>query len=157
MARARFTWCAGFFLLAALVMGCSPEPAAATTDGGESDTGDPFGDLDAGDPFTADTSLGRKARGFLGSCNGNEGCHVSGVAGLTFPPGDEARYVIDASSSERPSLLRAKPFDPSASYLYLKLLGDGGIDGSRMPPGQPFEPRLPALFFEWIEAGCPAP
>lgn len=156
MARAQITPCAGFFLLFLLAAGCSPEPAIAV-DGGETDTGNPFGDLDAGDLFTADASLGRKTRGFLGSCNGNEGCHVSGAAGLTFPPGDEARYLIDASSSERPSLLRAKPGDPSASYLYLKLLGDGGIDGSRMPPGQPFEPRLPPLFFEWIEAGCPAP
>lgn len=145
--------CAGFVFCAA---GCARESAVHGEDAGI-DSHDVFGDIDSGDPFTLDASLGKRTQIFLSGCNGIEGCHSSGAAGLTFPPGDEARYLIDAPSSERPSLLRARPGDPSASYLYLKLLGDGGIGGARMPPTETFEPRLPALFFEWIEAGCPAP
>jgi hypothetical protein len=151
MARARILLCAGFFLLA----GCSPDHATAT-DGGND--GDPFfADFDAGDPFAVDGSLGRRTQIFLSGCNGTEGCHSDNVAGLTFPPGDATRFLIDAASSERPELLRVKPGDPSASYLYLKLLDDGGIKGARMPPGSPLDPRLPALFFQWIEAGSPPP
>jgi hypothetical protein len=53
-------------------------------------------------------------------------------------------------------MVRVKPGDPSASYLYLKVLGDGGIDGGRMPYGATtYDPRLPELFFAWIEAGAP--
>lgn len=142
-------------LLVLLSVGCSPQTQSAA-DGGSD--GDPFfADYDAGDPFAVDGSLGRRTQIFLSGCNGNDGCHRDNVAGLTFPRGDEARFLIDAASYERPELLRVKPGDPRASYLYLKLLDDGGIKGARMPPGSPPDPRLPALFFEWIEAGCAPP
>ena len=57
---------------------------------------------------------------------------------------------------ERPDLFRVKPGSPGESYLYLKVLGDGGIDGGRMPLNQvTFDPRLPALIATWIDAGAP--
>jgi hypothetical protein len=53
--------------------------------------------------------------------------------------------------------LRVRPFDPLASYLYLKVLGDGGIEGGRMPRDGDFEQRRVDLIASWIEAGAPAP
>ena len=125
-------------------------------DGG-GDDGDLFAPFDAGDPYAIDASLGRRAQIFLSGCNGIDGCHQSNAGRLTFPAGDESRLLIDVPSFERPELVRVKRGDPRASYLYAKVLGDGGIDGSRMPPGPKFDPRLPALFFDWIEAGAPPP
>jgi hypothetical protein len=65
--------------------------------------------------------------------------------------------VIGIPSYERPDLLRVKPFDPESSYLYLKVLGDGGIEGGRMPLGGTFDERGVELVRGWIEAGAPTP
>jgi hypothetical protein len=67
----------------------------------------------------------------------------------------ETAQLIDVPSIERPDLFRVKPGDPMQSYLYLKVLGDGGIEGGRMPLGFAYNPRIPAMFFDWIEAGAP--
>jgi hypothetical protein len=37
----------------------------------------------------------------------------------------------------------------------LKVRGDGGIEGGRMPLNFPYNPRIPEMFFAWIEAGAP--
>ena len=54
-------------------------------------------------------------------------------------------------------MARVAPGDPRSSYLYLKVLGEGGIDGGRMPLGGPFDPRMAPFIASWIEAGAPAP
>jgi hypothetical protein len=64
---------------------------------------------------------------------------------------------VNVRSSERPDMFRVHPYDPLGSYLYLKVLGDGGIDGGRMPLGESADPRTPPLIESWIEAGAPAP
>ncbi len=63
---------------------------------------------------------------------------------------------MNVASSERPSLARVAPGDVASSYLYLKVVGDGGIDGGRMPLGGPFDPRLAPFLASWIEAGAPS-
>jgi hypothetical protein len=135
-----------------------PEPDAARP----SDAAPPvdanlpcFGCTDAGYP-DIDASLGRKAQLQLDSCASNEGCHGAqpGI-NLTYIAPNEFDQLRNVPSIERPSLMRVLPGDPAQSYLYLKVVGDGGIDGGRMPLGAAFDPRIPALFFEWIEAGAP--
>ncbi len=79
---------------------------------------------------------------------------MGGAAGLTFPAGNELANVVGVASTERPDLLRVKPGSPFESYLYLKVVGDGGIDGGSMPPGGA-DPRLAVLLGAWIEAGAP--
>jgi hypothetical protein len=63
--------------------------------------------------------------------------------------------VVGVPSTERPELERVRPFDSAASYLYLKVVGDGGIEGGRMPLDGVADPRTPALVGAWIEAGAP--
>jgi hypothetical protein len=108
-------------------------------------------------PEELDASLAVRVRARLSLCNGVDGCHVSGAANLTYPAGNELVHLIDVPSQERPDLLRVKPGDPSTSYLYLKVLGDGGIDGGRMPLNVDiYDARIPATIFAWIEAGAPS-
>jgi hypothetical protein len=82
-------------------------------------------------------------------CHGN---HAGGLSLLLTPDGGD---VIGVPSSEAPALLRVKPGDPSRSYLYRKVLEDGGVVGARMPLGGAYDPRLEALLRAWIEAGAP--
>lgn len=86
------------------------------------------------DPFDADAAIALRVDALFGSCGGGpeSGCHSEGAAGLTLrlgPNGD----VVNVRSTERPDLFRVRPFDAPDSYLYLKVLGDGGIEGGRMP------------------------
>jgi hypothetical protein len=109
------------------------------------------------DPYDPDAALGLRTRALFASCAGGpeSECHGSGAGGLTLrlgPAGD----VVNVASSERPDLLRVRPFDASRSYLFLKVLGDGGIEGGRMPPGGT-DPRAVDLLGAWIEAGAPVP
>jgi hypothetical protein len=145
----------GLLLLATLA-GCE---TASDAKGGAGDAEPCLACGDAGDAWDdVDGSLGLRAQRRLAACRGIEGCHVSNAGGLSFPPGAEAAELVGVPSTERPDMLRVKPGDPRASYLYLKVLGDGGIEGGTMPLGSTaVDPRVPALFFAWIEAGAPAP
>lgn len=111
------------------------------------------------DPFDPDAALGARANALFGSsCQGGpeSGCHGAGAAGLTLRLG-AGGDVVDVPSTERPALVRVRPFDPPDSYLYLKVVGEGGIDGGRMPLGAPDDPRVADLVLRWIEAGAPSP
>lgn len=151
---ARFVIAAGI----ACALGCSSFASAGPPDSAAIDA-DTCGFSCNGPttPETLDASIARRVQLRLGLCNGQEGCHVSGAGGLTFTAGKELADVIDVRASERPELYRVLPGDPSASYLYLKVLGDGGIEGGRMPLGATYDPRISATIFTWIEAGAPAP
>jgi hypothetical protein len=128
-------------------------PVDAGADGDAADFGfvDPLDDIDA-------TPASRVKRIMGGTCAGvgnDTNCHARAAGGLTMNLARDGGDVIDVPSTERPELLRVRPGAPDESYLYLKVRGDGGIDGARMPLGAPFDPRLPALVATWIEAGAP--
>jgi hypothetical protein len=91
----------------------------------------------------------------LRDCTGAEACHSQSSGGMTIALGDEFAQLINVRSTERPELLRVAPGDPMGSYLYLKLVGDGGITGAPMPGTAVFDPMRPALAWSWIEAGAP--
>jgi hypothetical protein len=140
---------------------CSHSEDAAL-DGGVDDAGDAidssvqFGGATF-DPFDTDAGLAFRVTFVLGGCLGapESFCHGEGASGfrarLTGPGAD----IVNVLSVERPDLDRVTPGDLEASYLYLKLLGDGGIVGGRMPLDTAYDPRVPILFAEWIEAGAP--
>jgi hypothetical protein len=92
----------------------------------------------------------------LGQVCAQDGCHLSGQAGLAISNGNDFSNLIDVPSSEVPSLVRVKPGDPTQSYLYRKLACEGGIDGSCMPPGSVrLAPAIIEAFHNWIEGGAP--
>jgi hypothetical protein len=74
--------------------------------------------------------------------------------GLTLGTANDFAQIVGVPSTERPDLVRVAPGVPGESYLWLKLVGDGGIEGGPMPGGAS-DPRLVALFGAWIEAGAP--
>jgi hypothetical protein len=108
---------------------------------------DPFGD--------ADVTL--RARTLLATCAGGPetGCHSANAGGMHLPDDPNATNLVGVASTQRPELARVAPGDPWRSYLFLKVLGDGGIDGAPMPPSTVSDPRIAALMHAWIEAGAP--
>jgi hypothetical protein len=139
-------------LLACVLVACSNGDAPAA----ELDAGaDGFALGPPGDELPADASLGTRARFRLRSCAGGPEsfCHAAAAGNLVLP--GDGTNLVDIPSTERPELYRVAPGDPARSYLYLKVLGDGGIEGGSMPLGGPADPKLAALLADWIEAGAP--
>jgi hypothetical protein len=86
------------------------------------------------------------------------GCHggSSPQQGMDLREGAAFSNIVNVASSERPSLDRIEPSDPDNSYLYLKVIGDSSISGSRMPRGAPaLSQNLIDLLRDWIERGAP--
>ena len=110
------------------------------------------------DPYDLDAAVGARAQALFSTCSGGPetACHSMGAGGLRLqlgPGGD----LLNVRSTERPDMVRVRPFDPPSSYLYLKVIGDGGIEGGRMPLDGVADARTVALVERWIEAGAPSP
>jgi hypothetical protein len=137
--------------LIVLLTGCGASHAAAEADAGGANC---FLCFDAGD-----AGLPGEIKGTLRltcAVGGVElACHGVGSGGMTLGTANDFAQIVNVPSTERPGLVRVAPGRPSDSYLYLKLVGDGGIDGAPMPGGMT-DPRLVALFGAWIEAGAPS-
>lgn len=71
---------------------------------------------------------------FSTSC-ATAGCHSSGsaAAGLVLASGSAFANLVNVPSSQRPELDRIEPGNPDTSYLVMKIRGDSGIQGGRMP------------------------
>ena len=97
-----------------------------------------------------------------------EGCHAQPELGDPLYPNGQAGgdlvmegaiaypNLVNAPSSEVPSLDRVEPFDVERSYLIRKLRGDADIVGDRMPQdGPPYlSVEMIDMFIRWIEAGA---
>jgi hypothetical protein len=86
------------------------------------------------------------------------GCHGgdSPAEGMSLLAGDSFDNIVNVRSSQRGSLDRIEPSDPDNSYLYLKVIGDPSISGSRMPRGgAALSQDLIDLLRDWIERGAP--
>ncbi len=112
--------------------------------------------LDPLKPSDASTST-RVAVLFASTCAGGpeSSCHGSHAGDLWLRLRGPGADVVGVPSSEEPRLTRVAPHDAGASYLYAKLLSEGGIDGGRMPLGGPYDPRIKALVRAWIDEGAP--
>ena len=111
------------------------------------------------DPYDPDAGLAVRVDAlFSSTCTGGPetNCHGAGAAGLRLRMGSGGD-LLNVPSSERPDMVRVLPFEPVRSYLYLKVLDDGGIDGGRMPLGGDVDSRRSTLVGSWIEAGAPSP
>lgn len=152
-----------WFAAILIVVGCF---TANTGDDAGADAGDAAKDTscvfcnDAGtsiDPF-GDAALGLRTRSLFGStCSSGpeSGCHFEHAANFTATLDPDGGDVINVLSTEMPPMVRVAPFDAGGSYLFWKVTGDPRIDGGQMPLNETFDPRIPALIGEWIDAGAP--
>lgn len=157
----------GAFVGVTVLLGAGAACSTATTGGSESaDAAAPSDDAGGSCLVCGDTGtsrawtdptlpLGARMRDMLHDCSGAEACHSLGTGGMTITFGSEFAQMVGVRSTERPELFRVAAGDPATSYLYLKLLGDGGIDGAPMPSGGDRDPRRSVLAWQWIEAGAP--
>ena len=148
----------GALALLGLASACVPQATDGANDGGDSYPSLGSDAHTAVDPLASDASLGVRARQVFGGCQGGpeSGCHGAGAAGTHLRLG-AGGDVVQVASTERPALDRVAPGDVPSSYLYLKVVGEGGIDGGRMPLGGPFDTRMAPFIAAWIEAGAPDP
>jgi hypothetical protein len=87
------------------------------------------------------------------------GCHSGAAAplGLRLEEGASYALLVNAPSTEVPTLLRVAPGDPDSSYLIQKLEGTAAV-GGRMPlGGSPLPAETIAVIRQWIAEGAAAP
>lgn len=86
------------------------------------------------------------------------GCHVGTGApfGLDLSSvSSSSANLVGVASAEMPSLSRIEPYDPDASYLFMKVTDDPAIQGDRMPQiGSPLNAADLALIQAWIDQGA---
>jgi mono/diheme cytochrome c family protein len=63
---------------------------------------------------------------------------------------EKAGAVVGAPSAERPDLLLVAPGKPEASYLLMKVRGDEGIQGKRMPIGEILSDEELKVLEAWV-------
>lgn len=88
---------------------------------------------------------------FEGSC---VHCHAGDrvAAGLNLGPQRFASALIGVESTQLPGFRLVDVEAPEKSYLLMKIRGDDGIKGSRMPlRGPRLEPAVVALIERWIQ------
>lgn len=86
-------------------------------------------------------------------------CHTGAAAplGLRLDEGVSYALLVNAPSTEVPSLLRVNPGDPNSSYLMQKLEGTAQV-GARMPLGGASLPEETlAVIRQWIVEGAQPP
>lgn len=85
------------------------------------------------------------------------GCHAGAApqAGMDLSAGAAYAATVGVPSSQRPDLARIQPFDPAASYIVKKLMGDPDIVGSPMPLSGGFTQAQFDLLEAWIRRGAP--
>ena len=141
--------------LAAALLACgssgdgSPAgPSGGAPDGGSTDTD--------GDSPRAVTLVRLSGEIFTPRC-ATSGCHsgTTRAGGLSLQAEDIATAIVDVPSAAKPDYKLVAPGDPVNSYLLMKMRGDEGIAGDRMPPGGALEDEQVALVEEWVEAGAP--
>ncbi len=82
------------------------------------------------------------------------GCHSGSYPqqGLKLTPESFYGTTVNVQSAENPALKRVNPGNPDSSYLVMKIMGDPGITGLRMPFGrEPLKPDEIAAIVEWIK------
>jgi hypothetical protein len=89
------------------------------------------------------------------------GCHnaVSRAGNLSLVDGESYQELLHAPTdnivARRAGLARVTPFQPDASFLWLKVTEPGPGEGSRMPlSGSPLSPDQTDLIRRWIAAGA---
>ena len=83
-------------------------------------------------------------------------CHMGPInaGGMNLTQEQSYSAIVNVPSSQRPSVLRIKPFEPNNSYLIHKIKGEN-INGFRMPQDlPPLSVEVIALFENWVKQGA---
>lgn len=86
------------------------------------------------------------------------GCHSAATAqeGLVLAAGSAYANLVNVPSSQRPELDRIAPGLPDDSYLIMKIRGDAGIQGGRMPLNRPALSQAQIdTIVTWVEQQAP--
>ncbi|MCY3756344.1 MAG: hypothetical protein OXG96_01350 [Acidobacteria bacterium] len=126
--------------------GGAPDGGPADTDGGPTDGGS----------RPAVTLVRLSGEIFTPRC-ATSGCHsgTTRAGGLSLQAEDIATAIVDVPSEAKPDFNLVVPGDPVNSYLLMKMRGDEGIAGDRMPPARALDAEQIALVEEWVEDGAP--
>ena len=107
----------------------------------------------AADAADAETGLRQRVSGILrGSC-ATGGCHRGGhpKAKLNLEPGKFAEAMVNVPSRQIESLKLIDRANPQKSYLLMKIKGEKGIRGDRMPEhAPPMKEESVAIIEDWI-------
>lgn len=146
--------------IAVLALGSALIGCAGSGGGGDGGGGKPQGPCQP--PAQATVSYANNIQHVWDVSCAVPGCHIGSVppGGLDLTPGVSYGQLVNASSTQRRTLLRIKPGDTDNSYVVLKIKGvRGRISGASMPQGCPgFTPPgaqclgaddLPAIV-QWI-------
>ena len=81
-------------------------------------------------------------------------CHSGGTVngGLDLSRRDD---LIDTPSNGMPGIAYIRPAKPDSSYIYLKVIDDPGIVGTKMPPTGSLPDDGIATLRDWILDGAP--
>lgn len=95
---------------------------------------------------------------FTPNCD-KAGCHdaASASGGMVLAAGRAYGEIVNVRSTENSTLDRIEPGSPERSYMVMKLRGDPGITGERMPLDQPAglpQAQIDGLI-AWVRAGAP--
>ena len=139
--------------LAATLLACgsSGDGSPAGPSGGDPDGGSPDGG--GGQAVT----LARLSDEIFTPRCATSGCHAGNNPAANLPLGarEIAAAIVDVPSAAKPDYKLVAPGDPVNSYLLMKMRGDEGIAGDRMPPARALEAEQIALVEAWVEAGAP--
>ena len=81
-----------------------------------------------------------------------DGCHTTGGVSPVLE-GNTYQNIVDVPSSAGMDYIQ--PNQPNESYLLLKILGDAGIEGARMPLNRsPLSEAEIEAIIEWIKLGA---
>ena len=111
---------------------------------------------DGGGPDPSATFTRVQGEVFSVSC-ALAGCHAGAApqAGLDLSPAASYAATVRVASTQRGEFARIEPAAPDSSYLVLKLRGDPGILGSRMPLTGSVTAAQVQLVVDWVRRGAP--
>lgn len=133
---------AGCLLCAAFLAACGGEDSDSSASGG------------SGCDPTLDATFNSIQTGIFD--NYCTGCHGAGTANMGLRlDGSYSCLIVGKASAEQPALDLIEPFDTVDSYLLMKVRGDVGISGGRMPLGGPYlsAGEITSLV-NWVTAGA---
>ena len=154
-------WLLGCCLMTVVSLsGCSDEGSTlgpgGTSDSGSAATGGGRNGNDDGVGGPPGLTLAQlSAEIFTPHC-ATSGCHAgtNPSQGLSLEMNRIASEIINADSKGS-DLKLVDPGNPERSYLFMKVRGDDGISGSRMPPSKPLSQEEIEKIRSWIASGAP--
>lgn len=131
---------------------------------GLDESGDPIGSIDSllvnndnGDSISLESTLESIQKNIFDAICAVK-CHKypRPKKGLNLEDGEAYDHLVNIESEQKPSMMRAKPFDSENSYIIWKLEGRSEISGKQMPLNlNPLPKEQIDAIRDWIDIGTP--